>query len=183
MSATERYIRQTRHWLEQVVLAQQLCPFARQPYEAEQIRFVCTSATDETALLAYLEEELHYLMATPATEVATSLLIHPWVLQDFYDYNNFLDSAEDVLRQAGFEGEVQLASFHPDYCFAGTAPEDAENYTNRSPWPMLHLLREAQVEAALAHYPDSEQIPVSNIQTMKTVGAAALAELLQRIKS
>ena len=75
-------------------------------------------------------------MAKPATDVATSLLIHPWVLQDFYDYNSFLDSAEDVLQQAGLESQVQLANFHPAYCFAGTAPEDAENYANRSPWPM-----------------------------------------------
>ena len=120
----------------------------------------------------------------PVDEVETTLLIHPGVLEDFYDYNDFFDLVEGLLVQEGYEGEFQVASFHPDYQFEGTRPEDAENYTNRSPYPMLHLIREDSLEHAVTHYPDVDAIPQRNIDTMNALGAshhqAVLAGCLQQ---
>ena len=111
-------------------------------------------------------------------ELETTLLIHPAVLSDFLDFNDFLGQADELLRRSGLEGVFQLASFHPHYQFAGTAPEDAENYTNRSPYPVLHLLREASLEAAIERYPDTADIPERNIERMESLGSARLKALL-----
>jgi hypothetical protein len=167
----ETYIAQTRCWLENVVLKHNLCPFAHKPFKGGQIRYVVTDSARPEYLLEDLQQELERLRATPVEEVETTLLIHPGTLEDFLDYNDFLDIVDALLVDGGFEGEFQVASFHPDYQFEGTRPDDAENYTNRSPWPMLHLIREASLEQAVASYPDVDAIPERNIETMNALGA------------
>ena len=173
------YIAQTRYWLENVVLQHNLCPFAHKPFKGGQIRYVVTDSARPEFLLEDLQNELTYLHNTPVTEVETTLLIHPGALEDFYDYNDFLDLADALLEQLGYVGEFQIASFHPDYQFADTRPEDAENYTNRSPYPMLHLIREASLEQAITHYPDVDDIPQRNIALMEQLGATHHQQVLQ----
>ena len=165
------YIAQTRCWLENVVLKHNLCPFAHKPFNAGQIRLSVTDSARPEFLLEDLQHELELLRNTPAEQIETTLLIHPNTLEDFLDYNDFLDVVEHLIAEEGYEGEFQVASFHPDYQFADTEVEDAENYTNRSPWPMLHLIREASLEQAIAHYPGVDDIPERNIQTMNKLGA------------
>lgn len=166
-----------RRWVQTVVVDLDLCPFAGRELRAERVRFAVTPATTEARLLADLQTELERLDTHPAVE--TTLLIHPRVLQDFGDYNQFLETADDLLVAMGAEGIYQVASFHPHYRFADTAADDVENYTNRSPYPMLHLLREQSLERGIAGYPDTEQIPLRNIALMKRLGIARLKQLLQ----
>ncbi len=168
--------RTTANWLERVVIGLNLCPFAGREWQAGRVRTVVSTAAQVDVLLDQLEHELSLLQDN--ADIETTLLVHPWVLQDFGDYNNFLDTAEALLTNLGLDGEIQLASFHPDYRFAETAPADAENYTNRAPYPMLHLLREASVARAVASHPDAAGIPEHNIQVMRKLGAAAMQALL-----
>jgi hypothetical protein len=166
-----------RRWVQTVVVELDLCPFAGRELRLERVRFVVTPATTEAQLLESLQTELERLDTHPAVE--TTLLIHPGVLQDFDDYNQFLETADALLVAMGVEGIYQLASFHPHYRFADTAADDVENYTNRSPYPMLHLLREQSLERGIADYPGTEQIPLRNIALMKRLGVARLKQLLQ----
>ena len=140
------------------------------------MRFALTRANTEDALLEALRAELELLEKNPLVE--TTLLVLPEVLQDFFDYNQFLNYAEALLVQMKLEGIYQIAGFHPDYQFAGTDPEDVENYTNRSPYPLLHLIREDSLERAIARHPDVSGIPVRNIALMKSMGLKRLRELL-----
>ena len=165
-----------RAWVESLVVGLNLCPFARRELMAERVRFSVSDATDEHALLRALELELERLDASP--DIATTLLIHPGVMQDFFEYNQFLDAVDRLLAQLGLEGIYQVASFHPDYLFAGTAPGDPENYTNRSPYPLLHLLREDSLEQAIASHPDVAGIPQRNIALMNELGIETLEEML-----
>jgi hypothetical protein len=180
----EKIIAQTRCWVERAVVALNLCPFARKPVEGEQVRYVVSTARDEETLLAEMQQELDHLRASDPSLIETTVLIHPWVLNDFYDYNDFLGVVDGFLEQEGYAGEFQVASLHPDYQFAGTEPGDAENYTNRSPYPVLHLLREALLEQAILTYARPDKIPERNIRTMETLGAkkmrAMLAECMQQ---
>ena len=166
-----------RRWVQTVVVDLNLCPFAGRELREERVRFVVTPATTEAQLLESLQAELERLDTSPAVE--TTLLIHPRVLQDFGDYNQFLETADELLDAMGADGIYQVASFHPQYQFAGTAPDDVENYTNRSPYPMLHLLREQSLERGIAGYPDIGQIPLRNIALMKRLGIARLKQLLR----
>ena len=151
-----------RKWVETLVVGMNLCPFAKRELVKNRVRFVTTEATTEEQLLLDLQAELELLNADPAIE--TTLLIHPDVLQDFYDFNDFLGFADSLLLEMKLEGIYQIASFHPDYQFGGTEPADAENYTNRSPYPVLHLLREESLERAIADYPNVDDIPQRNIE-------------------
>ena len=169
-------ISDTRRWVERVVVGLNLCPFARKELEADRVRFVETDGDSEEALLQALHAEFQHLEDSPETE--TTLLIIPQALQDFDDYLNFLAMAEDLLDYLGLEGIYQIASFHPRYQFEGTGPDDAENYTNRSPWPMLHLLREDSLAQAIDRHPDVEGIPGRNIELMNRMGVEKLRELL-----
>ena len=166
-----------RRWVETVVVDLNLCPFAGRELRQQRIRFVVSPATTEAQLLASLQTELERLETHPDTE--TTLLIHPRVLQDFDDYNQFLETADDLLGAMDVDGIYQIASFHPHYQFAETAAEDVENYTNRSPYPMLHLLREQSLERSIASYPATEQIPLRNIALMKRLGITRLKQLLR----
>jgi len=164
-----------KHWLESFVVEQNLCPFAKRELVKGRVRFAVTPATTEAELLLALHEELQLLNADESVE--TTLLIHPGVLQRFGDYNQFLSAAEGLLAQLELEGTYQIASFHPDYQFAGTEPDDAENYSNRSPYPLLHVLREDSVERAVGEYPDIDQIPVRNIEQLNRLGKSRLQAL------
>ncbi len=162
----------TVEWIEKAVIGLNLCPFARAVHAGHRIRYVVTAATEPEALVEVLLAELATLAAADPAELETTLLIHPRVLNDFLDYNEFLDVADAAVEQLGLTGEVQVASFHPDYQFAGTGPDDIGNYTNRSPYPTLHLLREDSVERAVAAHPDTERIFENNIETLHRLGRA-----------
>lgn len=159
-------------WLTQVVIGLNLCPFAAEPHRLKQVRLQLSQAQGPEGLLGELQAELRRLHRTPSQDLATTLLVIPQLLQDFAEYNQFLGLADLLLEQFGWVGEFQIASFHPNYCFAKTAPEDPANLTNRSPYPILHLLREASIDLALAHYPHPEQIPGRNIRCLRDLGAS-----------
>lgn len=163
-----KVINATRKWVEDVVVGYNLCPFAKRELVRNRVRFVVSEAVTEDELLQALHAELQRLDDEP--EIETTLLIHPGVLRDFGLYNEFLDAADGLLAYLDMEGVYQIASFHPDYQFAETEPDAAENYTNRSPFPMLHLLREASLEAAIDSYPDVDEIPQRNIELMEKLG-------------
>jgi hypothetical protein len=174
----EVIIARTRCWVERAVVALNLCPFASKPVEREQVRYVVSTAEDEETLLADMQQELEMLRDSDPSLIETTVLIHPWVLNDFYDYNNFLGVVDVLLDHSGYNGVFQVASLHPDYQFAGTEPEDAENYTNRSPYPVLHLLREEFLEKAILSYARPDKIPERNIRTMEKLGADKMREML-----
>ena len=167
----------TREWVERAVIGLQLCPFARAPHAKGQVRYAVSGATDVESLLADLVDELTLIAAMPPREIETTLLIHPRVLTDFEDHNEFLSRAEDALAALELEGVIQIASFHPDYRFAEVAPDDISNATNRSPYPTLHLLREESIEKALALFPDPDSIYEANIATMHRLGQEGWAAL------
>lgn len=155
-----------------------LCPFARKEVERESIRFVVSDG-DEEALLAVLKAELRQLEQDAAIE--TTLLIHPTTLLNFLDYNEFLSVTENLLSELNLDGVIQIASFHPDYQFAHTDFEDPENYSNRSPYPMLHLLRESSVSRAVDSHPDIDRVPENNVARLNDLGTAGLRELMKEI--
>jgi hypothetical protein len=160
----------TRRWVEQAVIGLNLCPFAKAVYVKEQVRYVVSPATTPEALLEQLMDELQLLSDTPADQIDTTLLVHPFVLTDFLDYNEFLDVADAAIEDMSLEGELQVASFHPDYQFADTDINDIENFTNRSPYPVLQLLREESIERAVEAFPEAEEIFEKNIATMEKLG-------------
>lgn len=160
----------TRRWLEKAVIGLNLCPFAKSVYVKEQVRYVVSSATTPEALLEQLMDELQHLSDTPVEQTDTTLLIHPFVLQDFEDYNEFLDVADAAVEDMQLDGELQVASFHPDYQFADTDLNDIANFTNRAPYPILHLLREDSIDRAVEAFPEAEQIFEKNIDTMEKLG-------------
>lgn len=169
----------TRRWLERAVIGLNLCPFAKAVYVKQQVRLVLSAATTPAALREELEAELRLLHATDPQVTDTTLIVHPQVLGDFLDYNDFLDEADAALVALGLQGEFQIASFHPDYQFAGTHYDEVGNCTNRSPYPMLHLLREASVERAVAAFPDPDAIVERNLETMERLGAEGFKALLR----
>lgn len=172
-------IASTLAWLDKAVIGLNLCPFAKAVRIKDSIRLVCSGARNEDDLRADLLDELKLLAAADPHQIETSLLIHPHVLEDFLDYNDFLDRADRCIDELGLAGEIQIASFHPDYRFAGTAARAIENYTNRSPFAMLHLLRESSIEQALASFPDAAQIYRRNIETLRQLGTAGWRRLFE----
>jgi len=181
MDATDRDepIAATRRWLERAVIGLNLCPFAKAVHAKGQVRFVLSDATTPESLLEDLAHELLVLRDTPAEEIDTTLLVHPHVLQEFLDYNDFLDTADALVESMGLEGDLQVASFHPDYRFAGTSDADIGNYTNRAPYPTLHLLREDSVSRAVAAFPDPDAIVERNIATLEKLGFEGWRKLFE----
>ncbi|MDX5363372.1 MAG: DUF1415 domain-containing protein [Pseudazoarcus pumilus] len=162
-----------RHWLEQAVIGLNLCPFAKSVYVANRVRFVVSEARHVDAFLEQLDAELDFLAAADPQEVDTTLLIHPSMFDDFETFNDIVGIAEEAVEEHDLEGVLQVASFHPQFRFVDTEPDDMGNYTNRAPYPTLHLLREASIEGALAHYPhDPDSIFERNIETMEKLGRA-----------
>jgi hypothetical protein len=171
---------ETRDWIERVVIGLNLCPFAGQPWREGRVDIRVSAAERPEALAEDLADALLELSATDPADCETRLLVHPLVLDDFLDYNDFLDVADHLLEQMGLAGAFQIASFHPDYRFADTTPDDRSNWTNRSPYPMLHLLREASVTAATDRLEHPEAIYERNIRTLKDLDEDQWAALLDR---
>ena len=169
----------TRLWLERAVIGLNLCPFAKAVTAKGQVRIVASDASTPEALLAELGEELLRLRDTDAQEIDTTLLVHPHVLQDFLDYNDFLDQVDALVQALGLEGVLQVASFHPDYRFADSDPDDIENHSNRSPFPTLHLLREDSIDRAVEAYPDPDAIVERNYATLRQLGHAGWQRLFE----
>jgi hypothetical protein len=172
----------TRRWIEQFVIALELCPFAAPVLRADTLRIGVCAATDTADLADAVLAELDALQRTPAAVVATSILVFRHALADFDAYLSFLDLAEALLAQHGFKAGAQIASFHPHYRFAGAAADAARHYSKRSPYPMLHFIREAELSRALAHYPHPERIPERNIERLDALGRTAIDALLERVR-
>jgi hypothetical protein len=171
----------TKRWIAEFVIALNLCPFARRVFDAERIRYVVSNARSETALSLDLQDELRRLVHTPRAEIETAVVILPYFLGEFLDFNDYLDTANRILIQEGFVGEIQIASFHPRYQFAGTNVDDVENFTNRSPFPLLHLLREVSV-TEVAHAPEFlNGIPARNIELLRQMGREEIDRRLARM--
>jgi len=160
----------TRRWLERAVIGLNLCPFAKAVHRKGQIRFVVSEAEQPLQLHDDLVRELKRLRDSDPETIDTTLLIHPRVLCDFMDFNEFLEIADETVAELSLDGEIQVASFHPDFQFEGTAPDDITNYTNRSPFPTLHLLREASIDRAVAAFPEAASIFEANMATLDKLG-------------
>ena len=176
----ETVIAATREWLEKAVIGLNLCPFAKAVHVKRQVRYVVSQATDEEGLLQDLLHELQLLAAADPGDIETTLLIHPFVLRDFLDYNDFLDIADAAVGELGLEGVLQVASFHPDYQFADSDPDDMGNFSNRAPYPTLHLLREDSVDKAVAAFPEADRIYEANIETLRRLGPEGWRRLFGR---
>jgi len=172
-------VARTRQWLERAVIGLNLCPFAKAVTVRDQVRFVCSDATTPEALLEALAAELAHLRDVAPGQTDTTLLIHPQVLGDFLDYNDFLDLADALVEDMGLEGVLQVASFHPGYRFADAGADDIGNFTNRSPYPTLHLLREDSVTRAVGAYPDPDVIVERNLRTLEGLGHAGWRRLFE----
>ena len=169
-ATTAAVIASTQRWLERAVIGLNLCPFAKAVHVKRQIRYAVTAAATADELLAELQHEIEILTHANPEAIETTLLIHPQAFTDFIDFHFFLKEADAVIRNHGQEGKLQIASFHPAYEFAGSAPDDIANFTNRSPHPTLHLLREASIDRAVAAFPDAAAIYERNIETLRRLG-------------
>jgi len=176
-TSKEIAIADTVRWLERAVIGLNLCPFAKAPHIKGQIHHAVSEAKGLEGLRDELLAELQALVALPADERETTLLIIPQMLRDFLDFNDFLDEADGVLQELDLEGEFQVASFHPDFQFAGTEPDDITNFTNRSPYPTLHLIREASIDRAVEAFPEAETVYEANMATMEKLGHAGWEKL------
>ena len=179
----EVLVEHTRRWISAFVIGLGLCPFARWVFDAGQIRYAISNSRDKDSLANDLASELHLLLTSPSTQIETTLLIHPHVLGNFLDYNDFLGVVDQLLEELRLRGTIQVASFHPQYRFAGTEPNAAENYTNRSPYPMLHLLRETSVSQAADASDEVLMIPRRNIETMRDLGQEHVLRRLRALEA
>lgn len=170
-------IAQTKLWLEKAVIGLNLCPFAKGVHIKDQIRYFVSHATTPEELIKDLMAELEALAEANPDKVDTTLLIHPYVMQDFLDYNDFLEVADATLEELDLDGILQVASFHPQYQFEDAAADDIDNYTNRSPFPTLHLLREDSIDKAVEAFPEAEQIYEKNMETLRALGHDAWKKL------
>ena len=161
-----------RQWIEKAVIGLNLCPFAKAVYVKNQVRYVVSRAPHLDGFLEDLDRELDFLAAADPEEIDTTLLIHPALLADFLDFNDFMQLAEAAVGEHGLDGVIQIASFHPAFQFEGTEPDDIGNYTNRAPFPTLHLLREASIARAVAAFPEADMIYERNIETLRKLGHA-----------
>lgn len=177
LTIEERIIQQTKTWLTDFVIDLNLCPFARKVFEEDRVKYIVEDKENLQTMLTHLYEELMYLRQHKQT--STSIIIIPNILKDFRDYLDFLDIAEQLIVEYGFEGEFQLASFHPQYEFGDIPHDSLKHYTNRSPYPMIHILREEEVELAIAHYPDIEGVPERNKLTLEGLGQEYILKLLK----
>ena len=171
---SEQIINRTKKWINTFVIGYNLCPFARKVQLQNRIEYIVNESSDLSLLMTAFLENVQLLSRIPAEKIDTSLFIVPNALEDFEEYLDFVATAEDLVIELGFEGIFQIATFHPKYQFAGTKIDDIENYTNRSPFPMLHILREESLTKALENYEQPELIPQRNIATMKQLGVEYL---------
>ena len=173
---TEQIVALTQQWVETMVVGLNLCPFAAPVVREGSLRYAVTDAQESESLVAAFMVEVELLMAANEKEISTTLFVVPTGLEDFYDYLDHLRLFEELLEQAGLEGVLQLASFHPGYLFQGVAEDDLSHWSNRSPWPAFHIIREAEMERALTHYANPEQIPERNIKLLRELGREGLIE-------
>ena len=171
-------VAETKHWLNQAVIGLNLCPFAKAVQVKDQIRFAISDATDAEGVLTDLQDELALLAEADPEKIDTTLLIIPDALDDFIDFNDFEDLSDRLLKRMRLVGELQVATFHPQFQFADTQPDDIENYTNRTPYPILHLLREDSIDRAVAAYPEPDAIIERNIAAMEQLGNDGYRKLL-----
>ena len=182
MSDTEQtVIQQTKNWVEEIVIGLNLCPFAARPFQDDSIEYIVISGDSTKQHLQQLADSFNLLDNSP--DIETSLLIYAEAYQTFDDYLDWLDYANYLLEDLNYTGHYQLASFHPDYRFAGSTKNDAGNFTNRSPYPMLHLIREQSLEVAVENYPDIEQVPKNNIKKLQEIGFTEMQKRLKKISS
>lgn len=174
--SSQAILAESRRWVERVVLGLNLCPFAHEVVKEDRLRYLLSGATDLEGSLLELADEWRLLDRDPA--ISTTLLVYPERYASFDEYLGFLALAEELLRMESREGVYQLASFHPEYCFSGTEPEDAGNLTNRSPFPMVHILREDEITRALERFPDPAKIPIRNQAICRKLGLAGLRDIL-----
>ncbi len=179
-SNTSNIIQETQDWLIKAVIGLNLCPFAKAVHVKEQIKYVVSEAISVEQLLEDLAKELEFLAEVSREKTDTTLLIHPNVLNDFLDYNDFLELADQLLEDLDLDGELQIASFHPQYQFAGTYIDDITNFTNRSPYPTLHLIREDSIDEAVKAFPEAEAIFETNMRTMEKLGVDGWLKLFQK---
>jgi hypothetical protein len=175
-------VRETRAWVGRAVVGLGLCPFAAGVESSGRVRYIGCAATEAEALLDAFCAEVERLVSTPASDLETTLLVHPFVLDDFTEYNDFLDVVDGAIEALGCAGVVQVASFHPHYRFAGSEPDDVTNATNRSPYPLLQLLREASIERAVDTFGDTSAIYARNMKTLEALGTAGWASLQERCR-
>lgn len=176
MKSTEKEIEETQNWVKNVIVKYNICPFARKEVERGSIRYFVTEGTDKESVLQSLLDECHFLDEN--LEAETTLFIMPTGFEGFYDFLDIVELANDLLEMEGYEGVYQLANFHPDYCFAGEPQSEPSNYTNRSPYPTLHIIREVSMELAIQNHPDVDAIPERNIAFANKKGNSFFAELL-----
>lgn len=177
MATSASIIKHTQQWLTQVVIGLNLCPFAAKPHKNNQVRIKVSQAENLDALLHVIQDELNVLINTSIEDVDTTLIIEPNLLNDFYEYNDFLDNADRLLNDMNLEGIFQIASFHPQYCFAGVPSHAKENLTNRAPYPLFHIIREESMNKAVDHHPDVDAIPERNIKLMNSLNADEIEKL------
>ena len=170
---------EVRLWVDKAVIGLNLCPFAKAVQAKGQVRYAVSDATDAEGALSDLEDELMRLSQTDPQEIDTTLLILHDALDDSYDFNDFEDLSDRLLKRMRLVGELQVATFHPRFQFAETGPDDIENYTNRSPYPILHLLREASIDKAVEAFPDAAEIYEKNIETMRELGEEGWRKLME----
>ena len=168
----DKYIVNTKNWVEKVVIGLNLCPFVKPVFAKNQLKFVLSEAKNPQELTEDLVKELVFLSGIEGDDTETTVLIHPFILQDFGHYIDYLEFANDVIYEMNLEGIFQIASFHPHYQFAGTNENDITNFTNRSPYPTLHLIREASIDRAVAAFPEAEAIFEVNMVTLNQLGLA-----------
>lgn len=176
-----KYISETKLWIEKLVIGYNLCPFAKVPFSKDLIRYVVCLEDSLNNFYPTFLSELQTLVESPSTKIETSILITPNCFTDFEEYLDSLDFLNEILVEAKLEGIIQIASFHPDYLFEGSGENDVSNYTNRSPYPMFHLLRESSLENVLKSSPEASDIPAQNIKTMQSLGLDKVKKILNDI--
>jgi hypothetical protein len=179
----QKIIKTVKNWIEQFIIGYNICPFARKVFITERIKYVVNSSTDDEIILQAFLQELQWLNTTPAKKIDTTLFILTNAFPDFDHYLNFIYVIETMIEQLNYEGIYQVATFHPIYQFDGTQLTDAENFTNRSPFPIIHILREESVEKAIENYPNPEEIPKRNIALMNEMGVEKLRTLFLKFSS
>ncbi len=180
LSNDQEIIKSVSHWLSKVVIGLNLCPFAKAPFNKGQVELIVTHADTDDELVQFLSDRLNRLAETSSEKIETTIIIVADWLQQFDDYNQFLDLADDVIVANELEGILQVASFHPNYQFEGTSPDSPENYSNRSPYPLLHLLREESVERALESEQNADDIVARNIAKLNELGVVGVKALLSQ---
>ena len=180
-ASPEQAIARVHAWIERFVVDLNLCPFARPVVSSDALRIVACDSASPEAIATMLITELDRLSQSSESDIATSVLVFPEGLEAFDDYLGFLDDAQRVLEEMGLDGEIQIASFHPDYHFEGEPVDAVSHFTNRAPYPLIHFLRETMVSTVLENYPNPERIPERNIQTLERLGLASIERLLHSL--